>query len=253
MIEGRKALHIHGAENFQHLVVGELPVRLERGALIEEAQRVAHCAVRLPGDVIERPLLDLKALRRRELPEVLRDGPDGDAVKIIPLAPGQDRHRDPVCLRRRENKDHIGGRLLERLKECVERPRREHVHLIDDVDAVPSLRRRVLHLIPDVPDVVDAVVGGGIDLLDIHGALLQNRAAHRALSAGISVHGVLAVHGARQNFRSARLSRPARPAEKVRVADPPGHDLIFQRHADGVLTLDFIKGFRAPFAVESYI
>ena len=44
-----------------------------------------------------------------------RDGIRRDAPEIVPLAPGQNRHRNLVGLCGRQNKDDIGGRLLQSL------------------------------------------------------------------------------------------------------------------------------------------
>ena len=67
-------------------------------------------------------------------------------------------------LRGGQDKDHIGRRLLQRLKQGVEGAGGQHVHLIDDIDPVLSFGGRILDLVPDLPDVLHAVIGGRVDL-----------------------------------------------------------------------------------------
>ena len=73
------------------------------------------------------------------------------------------------------------------------------------------------------------------------------------MSAGLPVHGMLAVHRLRQDFRDRGLTGAAGPAEQIRVAHPPGGDLIPDRRHDVVLTLHVAEGLRTPFAVERCI
>ena len=65
--------------------------------------------------------------------------------------------------------------------------------LVDDIDPVFAHRRSEVGLVPEVPDIVHAVVAGGIDLQDIQHRAIINAPADFAFPAGVSVLGIPAV------------------------------------------------------------
>ena len=93
--------------------------------------------------------------------------------------------------------------------------------LIDDKHAVTPCLRRDAHLLGQVADVVHAVVGRGIQLVDVVGALLVERLARRALVAGLALgRGMLTVDGLGENAGTRRLAHAARATEQVGVSQP---------------------------------
>lgn len=95
------------------------------------------------------------------------------------------------------------------------------MNLVNDVDAVAPIRRRVLHLLPDIADIFHTIVGCRIDLHHIEGSSFRNLAAHTALAAGAAVHRMFTVDCPCKDLGNTRLTGSARPAEEVRVPDPP--------------------------------
>ena len=91
----------------------------------------------------------------------------GIELEVVALAPRQDRDRDLVDLGRREDELHVRRRLLERLQERVPRVLREHVDLVHDEDLEAVARRPVGQALLEPPHLVDAVVAGAVDLLDV--------------------------------------------------------------------------------------
>ena len=71
-----------------------------------------------------------------------------------------------MLLRCRKDEDRMCRRLLESLQKCIERRLRKHMDLVDDVHAVASHLRRHTHLVHQCLDVVDTVVGRGVELMD---------------------------------------------------------------------------------------
>jgi len=59
------------------------------------------------------------------------------------------------------------GRLLKRLEKRIESRRREHVHLVDQVDLIRTPCRRISGILAQGSDALDAVIAGAIDLHDI--------------------------------------------------------------------------------------
>ena len=113
----------------------------------------------------------------------------------------------------------MGRRLLQRLEEGGGGRLGEHVCLVDDVYLAPGFGGRVLHLFPQVANVVDAPVAGGVDLDDVHRPTLVYG---RADGAGVVRFPGLwrqAVHGLGENAGGAGLAGAAGPAEQVGVSD----------------------------------
>ena len=143
--------------------------RLERGAaagdgLVQRRKRVAHAAL----------------ARLRQHGERLRVGLDA-FLPADPLHPGHhlvEIHRaetevlaargdgggDLVRLGRAQHEDHPLGRLLERLQQRVEGLAGDLVRFVDDEDLVAVARRPVAHVLPQLAHLVDAAIGGGVDL-----------------------------------------------------------------------------------------
>ena len=192
-------------------------------------------------------------LRIHQLFHTVRDRLDTDTLEIIMLAPGQDRDRYFVDLRRRQNEDHIFRRLLQCLQQCIERSYGKHMHLVDDIDFISALCRTVCHLLTDLPDIVNTVIGGRIDLDHIHGRAGRYGPACLTFPAGASVHRVLTVHRLRKYLRHGRLACSPCPAEKICMSDPVGPDLILQCCNDMILPFYIRKFGRAELSVKRRI
>ena len=143
------------------------------------------------------------------------------------VASRKDGNGNLMRLRGGQDENNIRRRFLQCFQECVERPRRQHMNLIDNVHFIFSLRRTIRNFLPDLPYIVHSVVGRGIDLNHIHGCAVLNTSAHITLIAWIAIHRMFTVDRLGQNLSHRRLPGPTRTAEQVRVADPVGFNLIF--------------------------
>ena len=141
----------------------------------------------------------------------------------------------------RQNKNNIGRGLLQRFEQRVERADGEHVHLVDNVYAVAPVGGRILDLVADIPDILHAVVGGGVNLHHVHGGAGDDGPAGRTFVAGASVHRVLTVDCPGEDLRDTGFTGSTGSAEQVGVADASRRDLIFQGLYDGVLSLYVLK------------
>ena len=238
--EAEHLLHERGG----HGAVGE------GDALVEDGERVAQAAVRLQRDELERVVRRLRLHRVADGAQAPFDLADGDAAEIVALAAGLDGGGHLVRLGRREDEDDVGGRLLERLEERVERLRREHVHLVDDVDFVAALGGREFHRLAQAADLVDAAVRRRVDLEDVHRGAVGDLAAVVAGAARLWRRPVLAVERHGEDLRRARLACAARPREEVGVADAPRDDGLRERLGDMFLPDEVGEGLRPPFPIE---
>src|SRR5699024_2415318 len=123
------------------------------------------------------------------------------------------------------------------------------MHLVDDIYLIFALNRRVLYLLPDLPDVVHTVVGSGVNLKDIQRTLIVDGLTGRTLVARIAIHRMLAVDRLGKKLRDGCLAGSTRATEKIRVPDSVIKNLIAQGADDGILPLNLIKIVRAPFSI----
>ena len=247
-------IRVHGAEHLQHVFVCQFLPQIKCDALIQQAQRVTHGTVRRLCNVPDGPVLRLHAFDIQQFAEPVRNGIDGDPVKIIALTAGKNRDRDFVDLGCREDKNHVFRRFLQRFQQRIESAGRKHVHLINDVHLVLSLCRPVGHFLADLTHIIHAVVRRGIDLDHIRRNAVQDIGTEITLIAGAAVLcRIRAVHRSRKNLRHGRLAGASCPAEQIGVSDPAGLQLISQRGDDMILSLNLPEGFRPEFSVKCLI
>ena len=120
-----------------------------------------------------------RAMRASASSETLISSPSGDHAQVrldlagrdhaevVALAAREDGVGELVVLGRREDELHVRRRLLERLQERVEGARREHVDLVDDADLEAVARGVVARALAQLAHLLDAVVGGAVDLLHV--------------------------------------------------------------------------------------
>ena len=120
-----------------------------------------------------------------------------DAAEGEALAARENGRGDLVQLRRRENEHQVRGRLFQDLEQRVERGRREHMHLVDDVHALFHLRGGIDRLVAQRAHAVHAVVRRCVQLHHVQKPAALDAEAARAAVAGIAVFRLLAVDRAR--------------------------------------------------------
>ena len=89
-------------------------------ALVENRERVAHAAVRSDGNQHRRVVVDLHVLPLADELEAFGDVLRRNTPEVKALAAGEDRRQQLVHLGRRQNEDHVRGRLLQRFQKRVE-------------------------------------------------------------------------------------------------------------------------------------
>lgn len=105
--------------------------------------------------------------------------------------------------------------LFERFEEGVEGGGGEHVYLIDDVHLVLTQGGSYVYLVDEGANVVHGVIGGGIELHYIVGALTIGGYTAFALVAGFALGGtVLAVNGFSKNACAGSFAHATRTAKR---------------------------------------
>ena len=176
------------------------------------------------------------ATRSEDLGDLL----DRRTAEIEPVAAIDDGREHLLGLGRREHEDRPRRGLLQGLQESVPRLLGEHVSLVKDVHLVAPGHRCVGDLLPEIADVVDRVVGGGVHLDHVKRRSVGDRDARVAVAARRDGRPVDAVQTRGEDLRHARLARPPRADEQVRVVDLLLRDGVRQR-ADNVLLPDDVS------------
>ena len=118
----------------------------------------------------------------------------------------------------------------------------EHVHLVDDIDLVSPHLRRDAHLLDERADVVDGVVRGRVELVDVERALLVERATRFARVASLALGGeVHAIDGLGEDACAGRLADAARAAEEVGVSQLIVLDRVLERGGQCGLPHDAVE------------
>ena len=160
--------------------------------------------------------------------------------------------------------------FLQRLQQRVERLRGEHVDFVDDEDFVPVPGRKVADGLAQLPDFVDAAVGGRVDFEHIDGITGGDLETRRARPAGrdrwsntaclsktssrppvFFISG--AVQGLGQNARRGGLPHAARPREDVAVRHAVVEDGVLQGLGDQPLADHFLEALRPILAGNDLI
>ena len=218
-----------------HLFVRNLAAA-EGDRLVEQREGVAHRAVGFLRDDVHGVLAHRNALFLSDGLHIAHHVVDADAVEVVGLAAREDGGQDLVLFGGGQDEDGVCRRFLERLEERVEGRLRKHMDLVDDIDAVAPDLRRDAHLVGQRTDVVDRVVGGGVELVDAVRAAFREGTARLALAARLQVRtGVAAVDGLGEDARRAGLAHAAGTAEEVGVRQLAALDRVLERPGDGLL------------------
>jgi hypothetical protein len=146
---------------------------------------------------------------------------DGNRVEVETLTAGPDGVEELVGLGGGEHKMDVVGGLLEGLEEGVARRLGEHVGLVEDEHPFgPGVGGHGGDRHPDVADVLDRVVAGGVEFHHVERRPLDDRGAALALVAGRAVGvAVLAIEGLGEDAGGGGLAGAARAGEQVGVGD----------------------------------
>ena len=116
------------------------------------------------------------------------------------------------------------------------------MHLVDNIDGVLAYLRRYSHLVNQRTDILDRVIGSGIEFVDIERPLLIEGLATLALIAGVkSVLRVKTVNGFRENTRTGGFAHSSRSAEEICMRQMVLTDSVLQRLGERLLTDDLLK------------
>ena len=229
--------------------------------LLQRGERVAHAALGMTRHDGQCLVVVIEILLLAHVGQAALDILVTDAVEIEALAARQDGLQNLLRIGGAQHKDHVRRRLLERLEQRVERRRREHVDLVDDIDLVLAAYRGKVDGVDDLlAYVVHARTGSGIELVDVRVvalgdelALLAGAVGHAAArTLGAGRLGVMAEQRLGKDARHGGLARTARTAEQVGVGQAPLGDGVLERRDDMLLAHHGLEGERAILSVQRF-
>ena len=240
------------AEHGEH--VGFLDfVAAKADELVEGGFGVAHGAVRAAGDGVERRLVNFHLFLFRNVREVFDDERGGNPAQVKSLAARKDGRQNLLRVGRGEHEFHVRRRLFERLEQRVERRRREHVDLVNDVDFELRIGGRVFAGLAEFADLFDAVVARAVNFQNVERAALGNFNAARVLVVKIGFRAAGAIQAFGKNAGDGGLAGAARAAKQVGVRDAFLPDGIGERLRDVFLPDHVGKPLRAVFSGNDLI
>jgi hypothetical protein len=148
-----------------------------------------------------------------------------------------------------QNENGMAWRFFQRFQESVESGLRQHVNLVDDVNAVmPDLRGNA-NLVSQITDVVNRVIRSGVEFMDIVGAIAIERFARFALIAGFNLGAqILTVDGFGKNTGTGCFPYPTRSAKQIGVRKLAVFNCIFQRRGNRGLSNNGLKSIGSVFS-----
>ena len=194
--------------------------------LVEDRLGVAHAAFRRSRDDSEGIVVDENLLGHGNIAQALNDQWYRDSFQVEALTTRQNCWQYLVRLCRGEKELHMRRRFLESFEQGIPGLRRQHVDFVDYIDLVlPAIGRRVLHVVADLPHVLDAVVRGAVDFQHIKAATAGNFMAGRAFTARFRAAvgvlcGLFAVQCFGKNAGTGCLADSPGANEQVSVAYP---------------------------------
>ena len=215
----------------------------------ERRERVASRTTTLGQGGVESRLRQFESGFVGDPPNVFGEDLGRQQMELQVLCARANRVTHLLGIRGRQHEHDVRWWLLERLQQCRLGGLREHVDLVEDVHLVAP-RRAERGLLDQIPDRVDAVVGGGVELVDVIARAALDRQARCALAARLAVDDVVAVQDLGEDARRGRLARAAWPGEQVGLTFPTGRDGVAQRHHDVILALEFAEPTWPISAVE---
>ena len=250
-------VHIAAVDAAQHLLhvraVQHASAKCDR--LIGQRQRVAHRSARGAREQAQRLRIDAHAFVVQHPRQVLayRLGRHRSQVELQTTR--QHRHRNLLRIGGCQHKLQVRRRLLERLQHRVEGRRRQHMHLVNHEHLEAPLHRLVDRLLEQALHIVDAAVGGGVELgvvdettrIDV-GARLAD-AARRRRHTAVAV-GAQAVQRFGQDARHRRLANAPGAGEQIGVVQSLRVQRVGQRTHHMLLADHFREILRAVLAGE---
>ena len=112
---------------------------------------------------------------------------------------------------------------------------------IDDVNLMPTLRRSISDILPQLSNLINPPVGGPIDFDHINRIALGDFFTGGALIAGVNLGPLFTVQGLCQNPGRGRFTHSSRSREQEGMSHSFLGDGVLKRLSDGTLSDNILK------------
>ena len=238
------------AEHARRLVERDLAFGIDAD-LLERRRGVAHATGGFCGDELKCLGLVFETLAFADALEIAHDFLNGKTTEVEALTTRLDSLGNLVRIGRAQHEDDMLGRLLECFEQRIERRRRQHVHLVDDVDLEAAACRGEPHTSDDfLAHVVNTRTACGIELEDVGVRALGDLETLRAGTVGLAVLGRLAQERLGKQARRRGLTRSAWSAEQIRMGNRTLRYSVDERLLDMFLANDVGKNLGTILAIQ---
>ena len=189
------------------------------GTGIQNGKSIAHSAVSQTGNQGCRLRFQMNLFLFRYIQQSALNILRRNSGKIITLTARQNSSGHFVYFRRSQNKDDMCRRFFHNFQQRIKRRCGKHVHLVNDIYFVGAFTGSIRCFIPQVADIVYAIVGRRVNFYHVHNAAVINPFADSTHSARISILTRKAVHCFCKNFCTSGLSRSPCASKNISMSN----------------------------------
>src|SRR6266853_3417569 len=241
-----------------HQVANRIDRKLSAGrsnGLVENRKCVTHGSVAGLGQQSESVIVSLNILAVGEVAQLAHDVVELHGAKTEVLAARANGLGNVLGLRGGQHENHMIRRLLQRFQQGVEGGIGDLMSFVENVDFETVTCRTVAGAFAQFANLVNAAVGGGIDLDYIDGISGADLSAGFAdatrLQHGLFRGAAVQRHG--QNARHGRLANATMSAEDVAVSGSALLDGVLQSTGNVLLADDVGELLRPVFTCQDGI
>ena len=147
----------------------------------------------------------------------------------------------------------MGRWFFQGLEQRIEGMRRQHVHLIDEVDLVAAPGRRVLHVVEQLAGIFHLGTAGRIHFDQVHEAAFADFHTGGADPTGTGTDTLFAIQATGQDARDGGLAHPAGAGEQIGMVQAILIQRMHQGPGDVLLPHQLIKGAGTIFTGKNLI
>ena len=221
--------------------------------LFEKRKGIAHAAFSHAGDDAEGAIIDLEIFFFGDEFQAVGDFEESERAEMKMLRARTNGVFQIFGLGGSHDEDDAVGRLLESLEESVGRFASEHVRFVEDDDFVACSSGGIANHLAEFADLIDAAVGGGVDLDDVERSAGSNFLAGVADAAGFGCRAVNAIEGFGEDAGGGGFADTARAGKDVGVSDTIILDGVLERFCDVSLSDEVRESLRTPLAGDDLV
>ena len=241
---------VNGTHYILYLFQSHFLAAVKSKALIQNTQGITERAVRQLCHIAQSVFCRRKTFLIEIFHQCMSNIIGSDATEVEPLTTGKNGCRYFLGVCGCQNEDNVCRGFLQCFQQCVKSTVGQHMHFVDDIDLECAFCGGIFHFLPNLTDIVYAVVGSGVDFHDVDAAPSQNILTDFTFVTGLPIFCRMeAVDGTGKNFRCGCFAGASGAAEQIGMGHTPCFHLIFQCFHNMILPHHAGKDIGAEFSV----